>query len=158
MKEIICFHNPKEENGWLSNWYLSDFTLEGIGFSSLEQYMMYEKARMFHDEDMAQAILSEHDVRKIKQYGREVAHYDETIWNGFRQIIVYHGLYAKFAQNEALKMKLKGTGSAVLAECAVHDRIWGIGLSMHDPDRLDMRKWNGQNLLGFALMQVRKEL
>ena len=29
---MICFHNPEEENGYLSNWYLSDFTVEGITF------------------------------------------------------------------------------------------------------------------------------
>lgn len=23
MEHIICFHNPEEENGYLSNWYLS---------------------------------------------------------------------------------------------------------------------------------------
>lgn len=22
---VVCFHNPQEENGYLSNWYLSDF-------------------------------------------------------------------------------------------------------------------------------------
>ena len=38
------------------------------------------------------------------------------------------------------------------------DRIWGIGLSMSDPDRLDRRKWKGQNLLGYALMMVREKL
>ena len=27
------------------------------------------------------------------------------------------------------------TGDAVLAECAVRDQIWGIGLSMGDPNR-----------------------
>lgn len=47
------------------------------------------------------------------------------------------------------------TGSAILAECAVKDRVWGIVLSMKDPDRFHMSKWNGQNLLGFAIMQVR---
>ena len=47
---------------------------------------------------------------------------------------------------------------ALLAECAVKDRIWGIDLSMTDPDRLDSSKWNEQNLLGFALMLVRKEV
>ena len=26
--EIICFHNPDEENGYLSNWYLSDFEVD----------------------------------------------------------------------------------------------------------------------------------
>ena len=30
MQKIICFHNPDEENGWLSNWYPSMFTVDGI--------------------------------------------------------------------------------------------------------------------------------
>lgn len=41
---VICFHNPEEENGYLSNWYLSDFTINNIKFTSMEQYMMYSKA------------------------------------------------------------------------------------------------------------------
>ena len=44
MMKVICFHNADEENGYLSNWYPSTFTLEGIDFSSMEQYMMYRKA------------------------------------------------------------------------------------------------------------------
>lgn len=44
---IICFHNPNEENGYLSNWYLAHFTVEGIEFSSMEQFMMYQKACRF---------------------------------------------------------------------------------------------------------------
>ena len=44
MERIICFHNPGEEYGWLSNWYPSDFTVDGVKFSSIEQYMMYKKA------------------------------------------------------------------------------------------------------------------
>lgn len=158
MIKIICFHNPNEENGWLSNWYLSPFTVEGVAFSSMEQYMMYEKAVTFGDFDMAQKILTEEDVSKVKQYGRQVTNYDDVVWNGIRQIIVYHGLLAKFSQNQELGRKLKETGEAVLAECAVHDKIWGIGLSMQDTNRFNMQKWNGQNLLGFALMQVREQI
>lgn len=29
---------------------------------------------------------------------------------------------------------------------------------MTDPDRLERSKWNGQNLLGYALMMVRERL
>lgn len=158
MNKVICFHNPNEENGWLSNWYPSPFTVEGVAFSSMEQYMMYEKAVTFGDFDMAQKILTEKDVSKVKQYGRQIANFDDVVWNGIRQIIVYRGLLAKFLQNQELGKKLKGTGGAVLAECAVHDKIWGIGLSMQDTNRFDMQKWNGQNLLGFALMQVREQI
>ena len=38
--QIICFHNPNEENGYLSNWYMSPFTADGIRFSSMEQFMI----------------------------------------------------------------------------------------------------------------------
>ena len=156
--DIICFHNPDEDNGYLSNWYLSSFTVDGVAFSSMEQFMMYRKAICFGDEAVAAQILSTSDVAKIKSLGRQVSNYDESMWNGIRQIVVYEGLLAKFSQNEELKGKLKATENAVLAECAVKDRIWGIGLSMKDPDRLNKAKWNGQNLLGYALMMVRERL
>ena len=75
-----------------------------------------------------------------------------------RQIIVYQGLLEKFRQSEELKQKLLATRQDILAECAVQDRIWGIGLSMKDDARFDMNQWQGQNLLGFSLMRVRTEL
>jgi ribA/ribD-fused uncharacterized protein len=158
MSKVICFHNPKEENGYLSNWYLSKFTVGEVTFSSMEQYMMYKKAMCFKDSKIADKILATDDVAQIKAYGREVSNYNESYWNGVRQIIVYEGLLAKFSQNEDLKEKLKATGNEILAECAVRDRIWGIGLSMKDPDRLEIDKWKGQNLLGYALMMVREHL
>lgn len=153
--KIVCFHNPDEKNGYLSNWYPSMFTSEDICFSSMEQYMMYKKAMMFGDAAIAERIMAIADVAEIKALGREVSNYNDLIWSGCRQIVVFNGLLEKFRQNPELKDRLLSTGDAVLAECAVKDRIWGIGLSMKDPDRMDMEKWQGQNLLGFALMAVR---
>ena len=155
---VICFHNPNEENGYLSNWYPSRFTANDITFSSMEQYMMYRKAECFKDRKIAEKILATGEVAQIKALGRLVSNYNESYWNGVRQIIVFEGLLAKFSQNEELKERLKSTGNDILAECAVRDRIWGIGLSMKDPDRLETDKWNGQNLLGYTLMMVRERL
>ena len=138
--------------------YLSPFTLDGVTFSSMEQYMMYCKAVCLGDDTIAALILATDDVAEIKALGRRVSGYDENHWNGVRQIIVYEGLLAKFSQNPELREQLKGTGSAVLAECAVKDQIWGIGLSMQDPNRLERTKWRGENLLGYALMMVRGRL
>lgn len=155
---IVCFHNPNEENGYLSNWYPSKFTVNDVDFSSMEQYMMYKKAVCFGDKDMADKILATDDVAEIKAFGRLVANYNESYWNGVRQIVVFEGLTAKFSQNEDLKAKLKATDNSILAECAVKDRIWGIGLSMNNPDMLQIDKWKGQNLLGYAWMMVRERL
>ena len=155
---IVCFHNPDEENGYLSNWYLSDFTVDDIKFSSMEQYMMYRKASCFHDDKIAAQILETNDVAKIKALGRLVSGYDDHHWNGVRQVVVYEGLVAKFTQNPQLLQLLKNTKDDILAECAVKDKIWGIGLSMTDSDRLNRAKWKGKNLLGYALMMVRDKI
>ena len=155
---IICFHNPTEENGYLSNWYMSEFTYNDIKFSSMEQYMMYQKAVTFHDYDVAKDIMGTDDVAEIKALGRKVKNYSDVIWNGMRQIVIYQGLFAKFQQNVTLKQRLLETGDSIIAECAVRDTIWGIGLSMKDTKRFDINEWQGTNLLGFALMAVRKEL
>lgn len=158
MKRIICFHNPDEMNGYLSNWYLSDFSAGDIQYSSMEQYMMHQKALLFNDRDAAEQILNTANVGKIKALGRSVKNYEDIIWNGMRQIVVYQGLLEKFQQNEEIKRMLLATQSDILAECAVQDKIWGIGLSMKDERRLDIKEWKGQNLLGFALMKVRAVL
>lgn len=156
--QIICFHNPEEENGYLSNWYLSDFVVDEVPFTSMEQFMMYRKANCFGDTDIVAQIMNTKNVARIKELGRRVSGYNENYWNGIRQIVVYQGLCAKFSQNEELRKRLKATENVILAECAVKDRIWGIGLSMNDPDRLNQNQWKGENLLGYTLMMVRDQV
>ena len=155
---VICFHNPDEENGYMSNWYPSVFMFGSVEFSSMEQYMMYQKAACFKDEEIAEKILATTDVAVIKALGRQVKGYNDSYWNGVRQLLVYEGLKEKFAQNDDLKKQLLDTEDSILAECAVNDRIWGIGLSMKDLNRFEPEKWRGQNLLGYALMVVRERM
>jgi len=158
VKKIICFHNPDEINGYLSNWYLSDFYVSGIQYSSMEQYMMHQKALLFNDTEIARQILNTTDTGKIKALGRSVRNYEEILWNGMRQLIVYQGLLEKFKQNMEIKERLLATRDHILAECAVRDKIWGVGLSIKDERRFDLNEWKGQNLLGFALMRARTAL
>lgn len=155
---MICFHNPDEENGYLSNWSLTEFTVDGITFSSMEQYMMYKKAVLFKDQTTAEKILQTDDVAEIKALGRTVQNFDDKVWTKEREGIVYRGVSEKFRQNPELAEKLEKTGKEIIAECAVKDRIWGIGLSMKDEDRFCTDKWKGQNLLGQILMRVRDEI
>lgn len=155
---IICFHSPEERNGYLSNWYMSEFNTWALTFSSMEQYMMYSKACLFGDRSVANRILHIDDVRQIKALGRMVKVYKDKKWKAEREEIVKGGLRCKYGQSEDLKKRMIGTGDKILAECAVKDTIWGIGLSMHDERRFDMEQWRGQNLLGKCLMAVRSEL
>jgi len=43
----------------------------------------------------------------------------------------------------------------VLAEASPFDTKWGIGLSADDPRARRRRQWQGRNLLGEVLMEVR---
>ena len=117
--------------------------------------MMYQKAVCFKDEEIAEKILATTDVAVIKALGRQVKGYNDGYWNSVWQLLVYEGLKEKFTQNENLKKLLLDTEDSILAEGTVNDRIWGIGLSMKDSNRLESEKWRGQNLLGYALMMVR---
>lgn len=157
-RTIVCFHNPNEINGYLSNWYKSNFIYKGVFFTSAEQYMMASKAKLFGDYEIARKIMATNDVREIKRLGRQVRNFDETSWVNSREFIMVDGLTAKFSQDLSLATKLLSTGNCILAECAVRDKIWGIGLSMTDENRFDTSKWRGMNLLGKCLMTVRGNL
>lgn len=156
--DAIYFHKPEEPNGYLSNWYQSPFILGGIHYSSVEQYIMYQKCKIFGDDDSANAILSTNDPETQQAIGKKASGFIQNVWLGMRQVVAMQGLYAKFAQNDDLKEKLLSTGNAVLVECAKTDRNWACGISLYDDDHRYASKWLGENILGFALMEVRKLL
>ena len=76
--------------------------------------------------------------------------FDEDVWERFRVPIALTGNYYKFSQLKEQRSYLLGTGDSLLAEASPYDDIWGIGV--------DVTGWKGQNLLGFALMEVREEI
>lgn len=158
VNNLVCFFDREDENPWFSNWYPCRFFWQGIRFTTLEQYMMYRKACVFGDEDTRAAILATDDPARIKAWGRKVQNYQDDVWKGLRQVIVYEGLLAKFGQNVDLREKLLDTGDAPMAECSPFDRVWGIGIGIHDPRRLDRDQWQGENLMGYTLMLVRERL
>ena len=69
---MICFHMPDERNGYLSNWYMSDFWDAESKYSCMEQYMMYHKALLFGDIVISKRILSTNKPAEIKKLGRDL--------------------------------------------------------------------------------------
>jgi ribA/ribD-fused uncharacterized protein len=134
------------------------FTVEGVEYNCMEQYMMAKKALVFHDIIAYHQIMAAADPQKIKELGRNIRPFNNDVWIACREEIVYNGNLAKFRQNPVLLEKLLETGGSVLAEASPFDRIWGIGLSASDPSARDSSRWRGQNLLGKALMEVRATL
>lgn len=156
--DAVFFHLPTEPFGFLSNWCPSPFDLDGIRFSSAEQYIMYRKCMTFGDSASAQAVLATNDTARQQKIARDADGYVESVWAGMRQMVAVRALLAKFSQNGALKRQLLDTGDAWLVECAHSDVTWACGIRLNEPERLDADKWRGQNILGFALMEVRAML
>ena len=155
---VIRFYEPDSEYGYLSNWYMSDFMYAGRKYHSMEQYMMFQKALTFGDLEIADKIMASTDLPEIKKLGRSVAHYNDVLWKTIRVQIMRRGIRAKFQQNPELLYNLLGTGSALMAECAPRDLVWGIGLDIEDARSGDPKEWKGRNLLGRTLMRVREDL
>ena len=124
----------------------------------MEQYMMYEKARLFGDEIIMKQILETRDPRHHKRLGRLVSGFKQDVWESRRLKIVYQGNHAKFSQNADLLQKLKRTAGKTLAEASPYDKIWGIGMDATHPAAKSREGWKGQNLLGEALTYLRCEL
>ncbi|RVU90734.1 NADAR family protein [Flavobacterium columnare] len=152
-------HQPSNDGSitktCFSQWWQSSFTVDGITYPTAEHWMMAQKAKLFNDEEMFDKIIKANSPHQAKKLGRLVKGFDNEIWNAQRFDIVVQGNYHKFSQNEALKEFLLNTNDRILVEASPVDKIWGIGLTGDDPKANNPKTWNGQNLLGFALMEVR---
>ena len=162
-KGFIFFwgHSCKENiinKSCLSQWYKSDFIIDDVKYCCMEQYMMAEKAKLFNDSETLNLIMDETDQKTIKDLGRMVKNFNSNIWDENKYNIVLKGNFAKFSQNNNLKDFLLSTNDSIIVEASPYDKVWGIGMKQDDKNILDVSKWKGKNLLGFALMEVRDML
>ncbi|MFT3736840.1 MAG: NADAR family protein [Rhodocyclaceae bacterium] len=141
-----------------SNWHPSPFVIDGRTFNCGEQWMMYSKAMLFGDEEIAGKIMAEAVPRKQKMLGRQVRGFDGEEWTAQCEDIMYEGLLEKFRQSEQMLKAMLDTGDTMLVEASPDDAIWGIGLEESDPRACNPEQWLGQNKLGKVLMRVRDSL
>ena len=154
---MIYFWKTTDKYGAFSQWYESDFiSIDDIKFTCAEQYMMYQKAMLFNDQEIAQEILNEINPKNIKALGRKIKYFDQKLWDDKKLSIVIMGNYYKFSQNISLGSLLLSTGDEDIAEASPLDKIWGIGIDEKSAQAGE--EWKGENLLGKALMIVRNML
>lgn len=141
-----------------SQWWMADFRYMNKTYCCMEQFMMANKAMVFGDAETKEEIMNCHDPKEIKALGRKVKGFDDTVWNKVKYSIVLNGNFLKFSQNPKLREFLLSTGEDILVEASPYDAVWGIRMSAKDENAENPMKWGGQNLLGFALMEVRDEI
>ena len=158
MPSIIGFWKEDQPYGFLSNWYPAGFEFMGAFFKTSEHWMMWQKARVMGDLDMAEKILDVETPAEAKALGKKVHGFDPKLWDDVCEQLVYYGVREKFLANPELADQLMATGSAVLCEATPPDKIWGIGMAVDHPTFKDPSTWKGKNLQGRVCMRVRSDL
>ena len=158
--EIIYFwgHTPnpkKMTQACFSQWYDVYFEVDGVQYHTTEQYMMASKAKLFDDDETFNEIMNAKSPFECKKLGRKVKGFEASVWDENKLDIVVEGNKAKFGQNPNLEEFLLATGDAILVEASPFDKIWGIGMDRETALNGSVEYWDGENLLGCALMEVR---
>jgi ribA/ribD-fused uncharacterized protein len=155
-------HQPSKDGhitkSCFSQWWVSPFEVEGHTYKTAEHWMMAGKAVLFGDNESLAKILQAGTPAQAKRLGRLVANFDPPTWDQHKFELVVKGNSYKFKRYPELREFLSGTGERVLVEASPVDRVWGIGLAADKPAARNPEQWKGDNLLGFALMEVREML
>jgi ribA/ribD-fused uncharacterized protein len=155
-------HTPAKDGSitqsCFSQWWISPFQVAGIEYKTAEHWMMAGKARLFNDLSNLESVLQSNTPAEAKKLGRMVKHFDPAIWDQHKFNLVVEGNFYKFSQQEALKAFLLNTHDRVLVEASPVDSIWGIGMAKDHAAIENPLLWKGENLLGYALMEVRDKL
>lgn len=163
LKYLFFWGHQPGKNGQItascfSQWFESPFTVDGQTYATAEHWMMAGKARLFNDEEILSQIMASTNPGKAKALGRKVRGFQPEEWDAAKFDIVVEGNLHKFRQIPEMGEFLKNTQSRILVEASPVDFIWGIGMAKDHPKVNDPAAWKGQNLLGFALMEVRDKL
>lgn len=160
--EFLFFwgHTVKDEitKSCFSQWFPIQFEEKGTVYKTAEHYMMAGKAKLFNDHEILQEVLKSETPNQAKSLGRKVKNFDPKLWDEHKYEIVKRANLLKFSQNPKFENFLLSTDDKILVEASPYDKIWGIGMLETDTRANDPKLWDGENLLGFALMEVRDEL
>lgn len=146
---------------WLSNWYKTEFKVEYnnkvITFKTSEQFFMFRKAMEFNDVVTANKILSTNNPREAKKLGRQVKNFTNEHWDKVKHDIMKTACFHKFVQNDEIRKELISPKyqDKTFVEASPYDKVWGIGMSMDNPDADNESKWLGENLLGKCLTELK---
>lgn len=134
------------EYAFLSNYYPSVFTYEGIEYPTNEHFFQAMKTL---NMDERKEIAACETPGRAKRMGRRVQLRPD--WEDVKIDIMRKGLEMKFSIPE-LKTKLLATGDEELVEGTTwHDQIWGICTC-------EECRGQGKNLLGQLLMEIRNNM
>ncbi|KAI1690735.1 N-glycosidase [Ditylenchus destructor] len=109
-------------------------------------------------EDLGRKIMQLKNPAKIKQLGNVVQNtpgFDKVNWDKAKVDIMKKAVYHKFTQNATLHDALMNTEGSILVEASPFDSFWGASCGTDDPRIVDYKNYEGENMLGQILMEIR---
>ncbi len=165
-QEIYMFWTPLPEESetediskaCFSPLWMQEFVSGISTYSCVEQFVTAQMAELFGDKTVREEIMKCDDPRWIKALGRRCEGFNAEIWDMVKYTVMLNGNWYKFSQNKRLRDFLLSTGDRVLVYASPYDNVWGSMFAEGDDKANFPENWEGRNLLGFALMEVRDEL
>ena len=155
LPEILFFFSKEPENKEFSNFYETEFELDGVKYKSAEHAYQGLKAKTFGDDEAFEKIQKAKSAQSAKAAGKKVKDFKEETWKEKKDEAMKTILRAKFTQNLELRKKLLDSGDKVIANADSRDKYWGIGTSANTTMAKDPAKWKGENKLGKMLEELR---
>ena len=144
----------------LSNFHPAKFTVNGVHYTSSEQFIQHMKALSFNDYSTAKKIINATNAMECKELSREILNFEKTTWEEHAKAKCKPGIFQKFHQNSGLRdVLIHCTGDKQIIESA-KDKFWGTGIPLQDDDCLNPSKWlsRGSGIMGEILTEIREEL
>lgn len=154
--KVGLFYEPQGENGFLSNWYMSNITYNGFNYCCATQLIVELKAMCFKDYNAIQKIRNTFSPREMIDIGRNIKGFDKSVWDANKELFAYIAISEKFKQNQDLLEKLKDYDCFAYSDS--RDLVWGTGIDRYNNDASNVSKWCGDNLLGKIIADVKEEL
>jgi ribA/ribD-fused uncharacterized protein len=158
LPEILFFFSKEPENKELSNFYETNFKIDGVEYKSAEHAFEAIKAKTFGDDETFEKILKAKSAQSAKSFGNKVKEFKEETWAEKQDEVMKSVVRAKFTQNLELRKKLLETEDKLLANADSRDKYWGIGTSANTSIAKDPKKWKGENKLGKMLEELRTQM
>lgn len=125
---------------------------------------MWHKAYHFKDFEILNQIealpFNDDYSHEAKKFGRKIKNFDSDEWRKVCYDVMLQACLHKFSQNKVLFDKITSPefDGKKFVEASPYDGVWGIKLGEGDPRADDESQWNGENLLGKVLDEVREKL
>jgi len=140
----VRFYYEYEQNGFLSNFYLSPLCLDGKEWPTVEHFYQASKTL---DQAFSERIRLAPTADEAKRLGNDPACALRPDWTEYKVEVMRRALAAKFGQHPELGKLLVATGRATLIENSKKDYFWGAGAD-----------GTGKSMLGALLMELRGSL